>query len=169
MKKLLLVLLLAVSLTACEKQSIRGNSDTRQQKQTEMALEEADRQVGMPAIKNFQQRRRLKEIYEMLDKENIITYCYLMNERTGSIGQFLGKGIGYGIPAATQFTNPVKYTDRSDPSGGDYGVFLPQADPNGLFNPTSTSATYYTLLDKDNKPRVLYIEPAIIVSPIKLH
>jgi len=46
---------------------------------------------------------------------------------------------------------------------------LPQADPNGLFMPTSSSATWLMMIDPEtNKPRPVYIEPEIIVSPFRL-
>ena len=122
----------------------------------------------MPAIVNFQERKLMKMILELRDQENLVTYCYLVSEMTGEIGQFLGKGIGFGIPAATQFTNPEKVYQGSGANGRS-ATFLPQADPNGLFMPTSTSATWYMLLDEEGEPHPIYIEPLIIVSPIKLH
>lgn len=152
-----------MSATNCEE---KQTADKIQSQQTERSLIEANKQIGMPAIVNFQERKLFKQILELRDQEKLITYCYLMNEMNGTIGQFLGKGIGYGIPAATQFTNPSKISAR----GRDYGyAVLPQADPNGLFMPTQTSATWYMLLDEKGKPHPVYIEPLIIVSPIKLH
>ena len=142
------------------------SADKVQAKQTERSLIEANKQIGMPAIVNFQERKLFKQILELRDQEKLITYCYLMNEMEGKIGQFLGKGIGYGIPAATQFTNPEKIA-KSYSQGG--FAIVPQADPNGLFMPTATSATWYMLLDEKGKPHPVYIEPLIIVSPIKLH
>ena len=168
MKRLSIILIIAIGLFAsCNTQS-EASADEVQAKQTKVALKEANRQIGMPAIVNYQERKLFKQILELRDQESLITYCYLMNEMNGKIGQFLGKGIGYGIPAATQFTNPSKIVD--DPyryqSGG---KVIEQADPNGLFMPTATSATWYMLLDKKGKPHPVYIEPLIIVSPIKLH
>ena len=133
-----------------------------------MSNTDCSSQIGMPAIVNFQERKLFKQIIELRDSEDLITYCYFFNEIEGKVGQFLGKGIGYGIPAATQFTNPNKIVN--DPykyqSGG---KVVPQADPNGLFMPTATSATWYMLLDKEGVPHPVFIEPLIIVSPIKLH
>lgn len=154
--------MLLMSASDCES---KPTADQQQTKQTEKALSEAQSQIGMPAIINYQERKLFKQILELRDQEQLITYCYLMNEMNGKIGQFVGKGIGYGIPAATQFTNPEKVARHS--SAG-YAT-LPQADPNGLFMPTSTSATWYMLLDEKGKPHPVYIEPLIIVSPIKLH
>ena len=165
MKKVVLLIMSIFLLASCE--TGEPSADKIQAQKTEQSLSEANKQIGMPAIVNFQERKLFKQILELRDQEQLITYCYLMNEMNGKIGQFLGKGIGYGIPAATQFTNPVR-TIRTLNNGG--GVEqLPQADPNGLFMPTQTSATWYMLLDEKGKPHPVYIEPLIIVSPIKLH
>jgi len=48
-------------------------------------------------------------------------------------------------------------------------VTLPQADPNGLYSPASAEGTWVLCVDhKDNKPKPIYVEPRIIVSPIAL-
>lgn len=155
--------MLLMSVSECEPRN--QSADKVQAQQTKKSLMEANRQVGMPAIVNFQERKLFKQIIELRDQESLVTYCYLMNEMDGTLGQFLGKGIGYGIPAATQFTNPM--STRGSYQGG-YEI-LPQADPNGLFMPTATSATWYMLMDEEGEPHPVYIEPLIIVSPIKLH
>lgn len=162
--KFLTVLLVSVLFMSCNFTASK-DSDDLQREATASSLAEANTQIGMPAIQNFQERKLFKQIIELRDSENLITYCYLMNEMNGTIGQFLGKGIGYGIPAATQFTNPM--ATKSSYSGG--FEILPQADPNGLFMPTQTSATWYMLLDEKGVPHPVYIEPLIIVSPIQLH
>ncbi|MGK0449324.1 MAG: hypothetical protein ACJA2M_003130 [Polaribacter sp.] len=174
MKKLLTILIIAIGLfTSCDAQLPKNTADKTQQLQTEQSLSEMQKQVGMPAIINFKERKLMKMILELRDQENLITYCYLVNEMNGKVGQFLGRGIGFGIPAATQFTSPQKLVDVTDYGITSYhsndAAIVPQADPNGLFMPTSTSATWYMLLDEKGKPHPVYIEPLIIVSPIKLH
>jgi hypothetical protein len=46
---------------------------------------------------------------------------------------------------------------------------LPQAEPNGLFMPSSAEGTWLMLLDSKNEPHPVYIEPRIIVSPFSLN
>ena len=155
-------LILIATFASCKVET--SNADEIQSEKTVQSLGEANKQIGMPAIQNFQEKKLFKQILELRDTENLITYCYLMNEMNGTVGQFLGKGIGYGIPAATQYTNPQYISDHYQ---GGYAI-LPQADPNGLFMPTQTSATWYMLLDAKGDPHPIYIEPLIIVSPIPL-
>jgi len=143
----------------------RQSSDQIQSQQQETILKEGTAKTGMPAINNFRERKILKEIYELRDQADLVTYTYLVAEMTGKL-VFLGESIGYGIPAATQYTSPNKI---EHPYSGHY-VVMPQADPNGLFSPASAEGTWVLLRNpngKDVKP--VYCEPRIVVSPFKLN
>lgn len=164
---LILMCLLLIGIS-CNTEHTETDDDI-QARQTEQSLAEANKDIGMPNITNFQERKIFKTILELRDKESLFTYCYLVNTMTGEVGQFLGKGVGYGIPASTQFTNPTKVGMFRSVENGRVPYLLPQADPNGLFMPTSSTATWYMLLDEKGDPHPVYIEPLIIVSPIKLH
>lgn len=143
----------------------KPSADAIQAKQMAVATAEAQRQVGMPSIVNFQQRKLMKSVYELCDKEDLICYAYLKSDYSGNL-VYLGKCIGYGIPFSAQFTNPERIAYKSHQVGV---ATLPQADPNGLFMPTSSSATWLMMIDPvTNKPRPVYIEPEIVVSPFKL-
>lgn len=150
------IALLGVSLTGCIK-----NSDDIQRVQQEQILKEGTSQSGMPAIKNFRERKLLKQILEMRDQDGLVTYTYTVPETTGR-PVFLCNSIGYGLPAATQYTNPQRY-ERN-------GATLPQADPNGLFSPESAEGTWVLCADPkgSGKTRPVYVEPRIIVSPFPL-
>lgn len=159
MKKILLVLsLILISgwLLGCDYE----NAEQQQEKQTRQILKEVNAQVGMPAIKNFQEKKLAKMIFELRDQEKLITYAYIVNHMTGKL-VFIGKCIGFGLPYSVQYTNPEKYELN--------GATLPQADPNGLYMPNGLSATWLMMIDKKTgKARPVYIEPQIIVSPFPL-
>jgi len=159
MKKVLFGLLV-LSLAGCL--DIKPSADEVDQKNQEQMLSDAQRQTGMPAIHNFQEKKLLKQIYELRDNEKIVNYAYLYNEFNGKL-IFLGKCIGYGIPYSTQYSNPEKI-DYST-SGR---LTMPQAEPNGLFMPASSDGTWVMLLDAEGTPHPVYIEPKVIVSPFKL-
>lgn len=159
MNKILLASLLCLVLTSCEDTS----SDKVQRDQQERILKEATAQTGMPAIKNFRERKLLKDIIELRDQEGLTTYTYLVSEQTGKVGQLICVSIGYGIPAATQYTNPQK------PIYNNGVATINQADPNGLFSPSSAEGTWVMCLDKKKEKAVpVYIEPRVIVSPFEL-
>jgi hypothetical protein len=141
-----------------------GSSDEVQRQQNEAILKEATAQTGMPAIKNFRERKMLKEIIELRDQEGLTTYTYIVNELNGKL-MLLGESIGYGIPAAMQYTSPQKI----DWAGSSSSQVVPQADPNGLFSPDSAEGTWVLLKDPHgSKVKPVYIEPRIVVSPFRL-
>lgn len=155
-------MMLLMSNSGCER-NLDSNSNLAFKQ--EKLMQEANAQTGMPAIKNFQERKLMKMILELRDQENLVCYAYLVSEMTGKL-VFLGKCIGYGLPYATQYTNPEAKLE-----GGSAGELttIPQADPNGLFMPSSADGTWLMMLDPDtNEPRPVYIEPKVLVSPFKL-
>ena len=133
-----------------------------QPKATEQSMKEANRQIGIPDIINFQERRFAKQILEMRDKE-IVTHTYFKNDMKGCL-VYLGQSIGYGLPYAVQFTNPQKGKGLAS---APYTVSQP--DPNGLFMPDSLSATWVLLYDPETeKTSPVYIESEITVSTFRI-
>lgn len=165
---IILVLCLSMLTIGCNKRAKVQDADKIQAQQTKQSLAEANRQIGMPAITHFQERKLAKMIFELRDQENFVCYAYLVNQMNGKIGQYLGKCLGYGLPYSVQFTNPEVVAHECTHNGGSFGT-LPQADPNGLFMPSGLSATWLMLLDKKGKAHPVYVEPEIIVSPFPLH
>ena len=159
---------LTASIEAFASKPRQMSAEEKQRIRTAQAMQEADRQIGMPAITNFQERKLAKMIFELRDQENITTYAYIVAKNTGKL-VFIGKCIGFGLPYSVQYTNP----EQLKTGGSSYGYWsetLPQADPNGLYMPSGLSATWLMMVDpKTKKPRPVYIEPEIIVSPFKLH
>lgn len=159
LKKLAIAALAAaifVPLSGCEE-----NSDTAQRQQQERILKEGTAQTGMPAITNFRERKLVKMLLEMRDQENLTTYTYTYAEDSGKL-TFFCQSVGYGIPYATQYTNPQKYVYNGN------GSVLPQADPNGLFMPDSADATWVMCRSDKGEVKPVYVEPKVIVSPFKL-
>ena len=162
----IIVLFIMVSALWSCNEVTTSEADKIQAEQTATMMSEAQRQVGMPNIINWQQRKLMKTIYELCDKEDLICYAYIKSDYQGKLF-FIGKCIGFGIPFSAQFTNPERIADSY--SQGGFAI-LPQPDPNGLFMPTSSSATWLMMIDPEtNKPRPVYIEPEIVVSPFPLH
>lgn len=149
----------------------KKSADRIQTLQSETAFDEAQREIGMPNIVNWMQRKTLKEIYELCDQEKLICYAYLFNPFQGKL-IYLGRCLGYGIPFSAQFTNPEKTVEGDKELGKDWsGHFImkkPQADPNGLYMPTSSSATWVILVDEEGEPYTVYMEPNLVVSPIPM-
>jgi len=171
MKKLIVILFACLFLFACFETT--PTAETRQTAQTNQILDEINRQVGLPNLVNYQQKKLMKMVFELCDKEDLVCYAYIKSDYQGKL-MFIGKCIGFGVPFSAQYTNPMKIVEADKMIGRDWsGVFpevIPQADPNGLYMPTSSSATWLMMIDPEtNEPRPVYLEPEIVVSPFKLH
>lgn len=150
-----------------------NTSDSRQAQETRRRLNEADKQIGMPDITRFTERKFARDILELRDKE-ITTYAYIVTLNGDMV--YLGEAIGFGLPYSVQYTNPMQLVDARDHVGHIFGAgpeawlqTIPQADPNGLFMPDGLSATWIMLKGPDGDVHPVYVEPTIIVSPFKLH
>ena len=151
------IVVVALLMVGCDDK----NTDQKQREATESLTSEAHRQAGMPNITNFQERKLMKMILELRDREDLTCYAYIVAKYTGEL-KFLGRCIGFGLPYSVQYTNPERYKHS--------GATLPQPDPNGLFMPEGLSATWLMLIDPESgEARPVYVEPEILVSPFKLH
>lgn len=156
-----------LGVLSCDEGTSRKSADEIQKEKTERAMQEAERQVGMPNITNFQERKLAKMIFELRDREDLVTHAYIKSEYTGKL-HYLGKCIGYGLPYSVQYTNPERIAHKNNYNGGSFGT-LSQPDPNGLFMPQGLSATWLMLIDPEtDEPRPVYVESDIVVSPFLL-
>jgi hypothetical protein len=159
MKKIILVLPVIALLAACDVPPT--STQIERHKQEELSMQ-AVTQVGMPAITNFAEKRMMKDILELRDKNTpTTTYLVGMNNQLTKMCD----SVGYGLPYATQYTNPSRVVYDS----GRGSQVIPQADPNGLYSPASADGTWVLCVDhKDGKAKPVFIEPRIIVSPMAL-
>lgn len=169
MKRIILIAVVCL-IVGCDR-DVPDDADREQARKTAQSMKEANAQVGMPAIVNYQEKKLAKMIYELRDQESLVCYAYLKSLEGQAV--YLGKCIGYGLPYCVQFSNPERVVDYDNilPRTGasyHYGK-LPQPEPNGLFMPQSLSATWLMMIDpKTGDSRPVYIEPEIIVSPFPL-
>jgi len=136
-------------------------SHQRESKQQEAMSLQAVEAVGMPSIPNFAEKRMMKDILELRDKD-VATTTYI-TDMNGKLHKRCDS-IGYGLPYATQYTNP-----QTEHYASSHYVVLPQSDPNGLYSPASADGTWVMCVNhKTGKPVPVYIEDRVTVSPIDL-
>lgn len=140
-----------------------NSMQVEQQKQEALQAQSVNT-VGMPAVKNFREKRIMRDIIELRDQTGYVTYGYVQNITTGKF-VYVGQGIGYPIPYSTQYTNPQKIQSLN---GSGYYV-MAQADPNGLYSPASAEGTWWMMKDpKSDEVRPCYFETRLNVFPFKL-
>lgn len=156
-----ILIALCILLGACAQESTPTSDEIANQKQEQLS-KQAVQEVGMPAIVNFQEKRVLKQILELRDTK-LVTITY-----TQDLQAHLHKlcdSIGYGIPYATQYTNPMRVVQDYRESM----ATIPQADPNGLFSPADAEGTWVLCMNPETKDMApVYVEPRVIVSTFPL-
>ena len=161
MNKLFMVIIGLLALSGCGSNNSGNHLMNQQQANVD---KQAALTVGFPNITNFAEKREYKLIYELRDHMfPTITY---MKGYHGHLHKMCDS-IGYGIPYSTQYSNP----ERTRWIGGTGGRWktLPQADPNGLFSPPESAATWILCYDKSTKQvEPVYAEPDIVVSQFPL-
>lgn len=154
---------MALVLTGADDSCGTSTGDRKQVQQQAQLSSEAAAQVGMPGVQNFTERKLVRLLYELRDKE-VATYVYLP-DMAGRLWH-LCDGVGYGLPYGTQFTNPERPAERYE-THETGNLALPQAEPNGLYMPPTAEGTWVICGSKGNlKP--VYVEPKVIVSPFRL-
>lgn len=169
---LMLVALAALPLAACDR--VDSNpAATRQADATRTSMDAADREIGMPRITNFSQRKLLKNAYEDMD-QTTLTYVYTQSAYDGKF-ICLGQAVGYGVSMGTSFTAPTypQYIWTKTRTGDDVksgGIYeQAQPEPNGLYMPDAGAATIVNLIEPTTgRARTAIIEPNVITSPSKL-
>lgn len=146
-------------LTACD---LPAESSTAVEKRAQEQLsKQAAVVVGMPAILNFTEKRQLKAILELRDQANLTTYTYTIDMNGKRHRVCPSTSSGFGIPYATQFTNPQMVESRTTVHES---VVLPQADPNALFSPASADGTWVLCLHPvTHELAPTYVEPRVVV------
>ena len=131
---------------------------------TNQLLDQAAVAVGVPAVMNFTEKRQLRMLYELRDQANLVTYSYYVDINGRKHKVCPETSVGFGMPFSAQFTAPsVDYVSTLGGSGAST-VTRHQPEPNGLYMPDSTSATWVICLNESGDLAPVYVEPAIIVS-----
>lgn len=158
---LVLPLVFCIGLAACDDEPGHPSSQVQQQRAQELLESQSNAVSGMPAITNFREKKLVKAIFEMRDQA-IPTYTYLWSPYTMKF-TLVGDSIGYGIPYALQYTNPEQI-NKYNWGTGCCVVTSPQADPNGLYSPSSAEGTWVLMKDDaTGKVSAQYMEERINV------
>ena len=126
-----MVLMVAAFMLGCNNSA--PTADEIEQNKQEGLQKNITDSVGMPGILKYTEKRLARQLYELRDKV-VLTYTYLP-DINGKL-HHVCDSIGFGLPYATQFSSPSKMVEKWR-HGNLYRDVLPQAEPNGLFMPTS--------------------------------
>ncbi len=171
--QLIALLFVGLALAGCQKPPPATANDAQRDQQAAINLEGAQ-QVGMPDIVNYRDMRGVRYWYEQRDKANLLTYTYTKNMQGQWI--YFCDSIGYPIPGGTQYSageSMQRYRVRDPRYGADsehgwtWGVTrLPQAEPNGVFPPSTAEGTGIICISPiNNKAEAVYAEEKVSAFP----
>lgn len=159
-----------VMLAGCQQDQSGSARETQQSLQLS---EETAVTVGVPAIKNYAEKRQLKMIYELRDSANLVTYTYTIDMQGKRHKVCPTNSVGFGIPYSTQYTAPkaLRMAKSIYPPSSGYSQSAEwksyeadQSEPNGLYMPQQADATWVICLHRDGKTLApTYVEPRIVV------
>lgn len=154
MKKYFLLFLLgAIALTGCNESQEKKDTKAVQAQQSQYAKAQP-----VPAFDWSLERDLVIKLYKTRNQK-VATHSVWRSD----YGMVEGDcpSMGYGIPFDTSLTNPLMATGRSAHSITSIG----QAEPNGIFASTNTSATWVMCVGETGLLEPLYIEAKVTVYP----
>lgn len=165
MKKLLLLMtvgLSALMLAAC-KPDKPDNAETRDQ--AVVQRQQSQYQIGqpVPAYDWSLERDLLIQLYNVRNRE-VTTHSVWRSDYGIVEGDC--PSMGYGLPYDTSLTNPYQAQWAGDGYNGDRaGVTIGQAEPNGVYASTNTSATWVFCIGLSGALEPVYVESKVTVYP----
>ncbi len=155
MKKILLLLTIGLLMVGCE---------TSQESKDKKAVQQQQSQYGksqpVPNFRHSMERELLIKLYN-LRNEKVVTHTVWRSD----YGMVEGEcpSMGYGLPYDTSLTNPLQRYGSSSSS-----VAIGQAEPNGIFASTNTSATWVMCIGVAGNLDPIYIESKVTVYPYNI-
>lgn len=155
MKKIIIILTAVLLVSACKTGSTQEEKDrdTTQKQQSQYA-----KRQPVPLYDWSLERELVRKLYDMRNKRVATHSVWRSN-----YGTIEGDcpSMGYGIPYDTSLTNPLQA----------YGIYnrgltsIGQAEPNGVFASTNTSATWVICTSKSGLLEPVYVEAKVTVYP----
>jgi hypothetical protein len=146
---------------------IAGEDECDNQRNSREANSVASQQDGFvrnqphPVFDWSLERHLMIKLYEARNRA-VNTHAYVMNRATGHI-LWSCNSLGYPIPATTQLTNPQVAVRVYQG-----GTTIAQAEPNGLYSPMDTSATWVMCVDDRGQVTPVYEEDHVHVFPFPM-
>lgn len=163
--RMIMSLLVACTvLSGCDwKNPTEVTAETRDQEAAQR--QQAQYQIGqpLPAYDYSLERDLLIQLYNLRNR-TVTTHSVWRSD----FGKIEGDcpSMGYGLPYDTSLTNPSQAVWAGDGINGDRaGITIGQAEPNGIFASTNTSATWVFCIGTSGNIEPMYIETKVTVYP----
>lgn len=153
-----LVVILCGADGGCD--NTNASQAAREAQQTDMVMNQIGRNQPVPAFDWALERRMLTQIYQARQRATS-TFSVVQSEYTGKV-LWSCPSIGFPIPYATQMTNPLR-AQWMHFGNSTAGVAINQAEPNGLYSPPQSDATWVPCVASNGKITPVYEEKHVSV------
>ena len=158
MKKLLVLLFVLISGCNLEVGQEAKDQETVQQQQAQYAKAQP-----IPVYDFSLERDLVIQLYNIRNQK-VATHSVWRSDHGVIEGDC--PSMGYGIPYDTSLTNPLQATDRDQNGNRNNSVTsIGQAEPNGIFASTNTSATWVMCIGDGGLIEPHYVETKVTVYP----
>jgi hypothetical protein len=171
MKKLVPMVLLA-SLSpflgaaggnGCTEERPHASAAQIEQASQDAQMQQFLRNQPVPSFDWSLERHMLIEVYKARQRATN-TFSVVQSEYTGKV-LWSCPSLGFPLPYATQLTNPLQVIGRTYTSGQGSvaAVAIAQQEPNGLFTPAQSDATWVPCVDEKGRITPVYEEKHVTV------
>ena len=140
----------------------------------ENGQERIDKQIVQQQQAQYAKAQPIPQYNWSLERDLLIKLYNLRNEKVSTHSVWRGNSsviegecpsMGFGMPYDTSLTNPLQhYSGRTTGEGSAIG----QAEPNGVFASTNTSATWVMCIGDGGQIEPVYVESIVLLKQVKL-
>lgn len=158
----LITAVLLISLTGC---NLSDSQEARDSQAVQLQQSQYAKAQPIPVFDWSLERDLVIKLYEIRN-QNVATHSVWRSDHGLVEGDC--PSMGYGLPYDTSLTNPLLAT-REDQNGRIYNgsglTSIGQAEPNGVFASTNTSATWVMCVGDSGMIEPHYVEAKVTVYP----
>lgn len=168
MKKVIIILALALSLIGCQEHI--QNQDSKDAAVVREQQSHYAKVQPIPFYDFSMDRDTLIQIYNAKNEARV-THAVITSQGTGAV-IWDCPSIGFPLPADTQLTNPLVPTrQRTLLENGRWEYLdgtVEQPEPNGLYSSKNTDATYVLCVRPDGSINPIYTEQKVTTFPFEV-
>lgn len=151
---LFLVCVMSFSFLACDEHT---SANDRERQAVNRQQETFLRSQPTPVFEWSLERSLMIQLYNARNARTL-TYSYVIHPHTGQLIMSC-ESMGFPIPATVQLTNPQTIVENTRGT-----TTIAQAEPNGLYAPPSTNATWVMCIAPNGGVEPRYVENDVIAT-----
>ena len=153
------------SATGCDRRSVEGTPEAKDKATVRAQQSQYSAAQPVPSFDFSLERQATIDLY-LIRNDTVSTHSVVFSDQGNIL--FDCPSIGYGLPYDTSLTNPLKSEWKHSSAHQAVAVgsaVTGQAEPNGVYASTNTSATWMFCVDESGLATPVYTESKLSVFP----